>query len=240
VALGASVRAVIAAWRALPARQRLMLAGLAVLLVLVQVKQPYPATAPLHHLQTLALLLAAPFLLRRFPLSDAALACIVAFLVLHTVGGRYTYTNVPYDAVASAITGHSVSETFGFARNHYDRLVHFAYGALAVLPVREALVHHSGIGRRTALYIAVESVLAVSALYEIFEWLLTLTMEGSLATAYNGQQGDLWDAQKDMALAALGALLAAGALALRRKRNDGRDEGRLRLRADPLHGPGRE
>jgi putative membrane protein len=83
--------------------------------------------------------------------------------------------------------------------------------------VREALVRHAGLGRRTALYIALESVLAVSALYEILEWLITLTMEGSLATAYNGQQGDLWDAQKDMALAGLGALLAAGALAIRRR-----------------------
>jgi putative membrane protein len=210
----------IAAWRALPARQQLMLAGLALLLVLVQVKQPFPQTAPLHHLPTLALLLVAPFLLRRRPLSHAALACVILFYALHTIGGRYTYTNVPYDAVIQAVTGYNVSETFGFTRNHYDRLVHFAYGALAVLPVREALVRHAGLGRRTALYIAVESVVAVSALYEILEWLLTLTMEGSLATAYNGQQGDLWDAQKDMALAALGALLAAGAVAMRRKRHD--------------------
>lgn len=217
MALGAAVRSVTSAWRALPALQRAMLAGLAILLVLVQVKQPFPQTAPLHHLPTLALLLAAPFLLRRRPLSNAALACIILFLVLHTIGGRYTYTNVPYDAVARAVTGHTVSEVFGFTRNHYDRLVHFGYGLLAVLPVREALIRHVGLGRRTALYLAVESVLAVSAVYEIFEWLLTLTMEGSLATAYNGQQGDLWDAQKDMALAALGALLAAGALAMRRR-----------------------
>jgi len=209
------MRPMIAAWRALPERQRLMLAGLAILLALLQVKQPYPAVAPLHHLPTLALLLAAPFLLRRRPLSDPALACILLFLALHSIGGRWTYTNVPYDAVAEAISGRSVSEAFGFARNHYDRLVHFAYGLLAVLPVREALVRHAGFGRRSALYVAVESVLAVSALYEIFEWLLTLTMEGSLATAYNGQQGDLWDAQKDMALAGLGALLAAGAVAMR-------------------------
>lgn len=209
----------IAAWRALPARQRAMLAALAMLLALVQVKQPFPATAPLHHLPTLALLLAAPVLLRRRPLSDPALACIILFLVLHTVGGRYTYTNVPYDAVARAVTGSSVSETFGFARNHYDRLVHFAYGALAVLPVREALERHLRVSRRTAAYIAVESVLAVSALYEIFEWLLTLTMAGAVAEAYNGQQGDMWDAQKDMALAATGALLAAAALRLGRGSN---------------------
>lgn len=225
---------------ALPPAQKWMLAGLAVLLVLAQVKQPYPAVAPLHHLPTLVLILAAPILLRRRPLSDAALGCIILFFVLHTVGGRYTYTNVPYDAVARAITGQSVSEAFGFVRNHYDRLVHFAYGALAVLPIREALERHAAQRPRTSLYIAVESVLAVSALYEIVEWLFTLTMEGSVAVAYNGQQGDLWDAQKDMALAALGALLAAGGLAMRRNRNGGGDEGRLRLRADPLHGEGRE
>ncbi|HYI41398.1 MAG TPA: DUF2238 domain-containing protein [Allosphingosinicella sp.] len=223
----------------IPVRQWWMLAGLAGLLALVQVEQPFPRTAPLHHLPTLVLLLAAPFLLRRWALSDAALGCMILFLVLHTVGGRYTYTNVPYDAWIRALSGHGLSEMFGWSRNHYDRLVHFGYGALAILPVREALRRHAGLRPRLSLYIAVESVLAVSALYEIFEWLLTLTMEGSVATAYNGQQGDLWDAQKDMALAALGALLAAGALALRRK-HDGRDEGRLRLRADPLHGPDRE
>jgi len=233
------VRAVTGAWRALPGRQRLMLAGLALLLVLVQVKQPFPATAPLHHLPTLTLLLAAPFLLRRRPLSDPALACIILFFVLHTVGGRYTYTYVPYDGWVRALSGHTLSEMLGWSRNHYDRLVHFGYGALAIFPVREALRRHAGLSPRTSLYIAVESVLAVSALYEIIEWLVTLTMEGSVATDYNGQQGDLWDAQKDMALAALGALLAAGALAMRRM-NDGRDEGRLRLRPDPLHGEGRE
>lgn len=229
----------IAAWRALSVRQRRILAGLGGLLAAVQIAQPFPKTAPLHHLPTLLALLAAPLLLRRWPLSDRALACIVLFLVLHTLGGRYTYTNVPYDAWATALSGHSLSEAFGWTRNHYDRLVHFGYGALAVLPVYEALRRHAGLRPRLSLYIAVESVLAVSASYEVFEWLLTLTMEGSVATAYNGQQGDLWDAQKDMALAALGASLSAGALAMRRM-YDGRDEGRLRLRTDPLHSADRE
>jgi putative membrane protein len=213
------VRRLKAAWAALPPAQKGLVAGLAALLLLVQVDQPYPAVAPLHHLPTLVLLAAAPFLLARWPLPTAAVACIAGFFALHTIGGRWTYTDVPYDALARAVTGQGISEAFGFTRNHYDRLVHFGYGALAVLPVREALIRHSGLGRRTALYLAVASVLAVSAVYEIIEWLFTLTMEGSLATDYNGQQGDLWDAQKDMALAGLGALLAAGALAMRR-RND--------------------
>jgi putative membrane protein len=205
------------AWAALPRAQRAILAGLAALLLLVQIDQPYPAVAPLHHLPTLALLVAAPFLLARRPMTTAAVACVAGFFALHTIGGRWTYTDVPYDALARALTGHWVNETFGFERNHYDRLVHFAYGLLAVLPVREALLRHFGLGRRTALYIAVESVLAVSLLYEVFEWLLTLGMAGAVADRYNGQQGDIWDAQKDMALATFGALAAATWLALRRR-----------------------
>jgi putative membrane protein len=137
--------------------------------------------------------------------------------VLHTIGGRYTYTNVPYDALAEALTGHTISDIFGFTRNHYDRLVHLAYGLLAVLPVREALRRHLGVSPGLALYVAVESVLAVSLLYELVEWLLALTVAGPAAEFYNGQQGDPWDAQKDMALALLGALVAAVILGLRRR-----------------------
>lgn len=209
-------------WAALPPSQKYMLAGLAALLLVVQIDQPYPAVAPLHHLPTLILLVAAPVLLARWALSNAAVACIAGFFALHTIGGRWTYTDVPYDALAGALTGRTISETFGFARNHYDRLVHLAYGLLAVLPVREALIRHLGIGRRTALYIAVESVLAVSLLYEVFEWLLTLGMAGAVADRYNGQQGDMWDAQKDMALAAFGVVGAAIWLAWRRGEKDGR------------------
>lgn len=73
------------------------------------------------------------------------------FLALHSLGGRYTYTDVPYDAVAQAIFGRTVSETFGFERNHYDRLVHLSYGLLAVRPGCEALQRHIGIARRTAV-----------------------------------------------------------------------------------------
>lgn len=212
------------AWASLPSAQKWMLAGLAALLLVVQIDQPYPAVAPLHHLPTLALLVTAPFLLARWPMPTAAVACAAGFFALHTIGGRWTYTNVPYDALAEVLTGRTLSEAFGFARNHYDRLVHLAYGLLAVLPAREALARHLGLGRRTALYIAVESVLAVSLLYEVLEWMLTLGMAGATADRYNGQQGDIWDAQKDMALAAFGACTAAAWLALRGRR--GEEDGR--------------
>lgn len=194
----------------LPRAQWAMLAALGALLLACQIDQPFAHTAWLHHVPTLIVLLAAPFALRRWPISNAALACLALFLALHTIGGRYTYSHVPYDQLARALTGTSISEAFGLSRNHYDRLVHLSYGLLTILPVREALERHVGLTRRVALYIAFESVLAVSAVYEIFEWLLTLAAAGPTAAAYNGQQGDIWDAQKDMALAAAGALIALG------------------------------
>ena len=200
------------AWRSLPGSQRLLLAALAALFLIVQVDQPFPETAWLHHMPTAILLLASPWLLSRWPLSTASLACIILFLALHTIGGRYSYSAVPYDEVIRALTGTSISETFGLSRNHWDRLVHLSYGLLAVAPIRELLERHLGVMPRLALYFAVESVFAVSALYETVEWLMTLLVAGPTAYAYNGQQGDMWDAQKDMALAGLGALimLAAG------------------------------
>jgi len=189
-----------------------MLGALVILLAVVQIDSPYPAVAPLHHIPTLVLIVSAPFLLRRYPLSTAAIAAVVVFFALHTVGGRYTYTNVPYDDWATDLFGRSLSDITGWSRNHYDRLVHLAYGLLAVLPTREFLRRHLGIGDRLALYIAIESVIAVSAVYELFEWGLSIVLAGPLANDYNGQQGDVWDAQKDMALATLGALAAATAI----------------------------
>ena len=187
--------------------QRLLLGLLLALLLLAQVDQPYPAIAPLQHTPTAVLLLAAPWLLRRWPLSTPALACIILFLALHTLGGRYIYSNVPYDEWARALTGRGLSEAFGWTRNHYDRLVHFAFGLLSVVPLAEVARRYGGLSRRGAMLAVAGWVLALSCLYEIFEWLLTIVAAGETADRYNGQQGDIWDAQKDMALAALGAVM---------------------------------
>ena len=198
-----------------PRPQLLMLGALAVALALAQIDQPYPAVAPLHHIPTLILLVSAPFILRRWPMSNGAVACVLLFFALHTLGGRYTYTMVPYDDWAKTLFGTSVSEALGFERNHYDRLVHFSYGLLAVAPTREFLIRHLRISNRLALYIAIESVIAVSAVYELFEWFLSIVLAGPMAADYNGQQGDIWDAQKDMALASIGAIIAATFLSFR-------------------------
>ena len=190
-----------------PPAQRRLSGLLLVLLLFAQIDQPYPEIALLQHIPTMLLIVASPWLLRRWPMSTASVACIVAFMALHTLGGRYAYSNVPYDDWARALTGTSLSDAFGWTRNHYDRLVHFAFGALSVIPVAEIARRWGGLGPRGAVMTVLAWVLATSCLYEIFEWLLTIVAAGATADRYNGQQGDIWDAQKDMALATLGAIL---------------------------------
>ena len=188
-----------------------MIGGLALLVAVANIRQPFPDVAPLHHIPTLALLAGSPFLLRRWPLSTANVACLSAFLALHTIGGRYTYSNLPYDAWFEALTGQSI----GFSRNNYDRFVHLAFGLLAVPPGFEVLRRHGKLGPALALTGAVGFVVVLGAFYEMFEWVLTLVLAGPLADDYNGQQGDIWDAQKDQLLALAGALVSAAIVRLR-------------------------
>jgi putative membrane protein len=147
-------------------------------------------------------------LLRRWPMSTRSLACIIGFFALHTLAGRYIYSYVPYDVWTTVLTGHPLSAAFGWHRNHFDRLVYFCFGLLLSGPITEMLRRHMGLPPRLAAYVSVEFVLAFSCLYEVFEWLLTVVLAGPDADAYNGQQGDIWDAQKDMVLAGIGACVA--------------------------------
>lgn len=191
-------------WGALPASQLRMIIVLALAVMLANVRQPYPDIAPLQHIPTVLLILAAPIVLRRWPLSNGSVACLLAFLLLHTLAGRYTYSNVPYDAWGRALLGVSIDRTFGLVRNDFDRLVHLSFGLFAIRPFAEAARRYGGMRRKAAIVAAFLFVGAVSALYEIFEWLLTIVLAPGMADEYNGQQGDMWDSQKDMAIALLG------------------------------------
>ncbi|MPT48136.1 MAG: DUF2238 domain-containing protein [Sphingobium sp.] len=204
-------------WHSLPVVQRGTIIIVLIAVGLANVGQPYPFLAPLQHVPTVLLALAAPWLIRRWQLSTVSVISIGLFFLVHTLGGRYIYSNVPYDEWALALTGHGLSEVFGWNRNHYDRLVHFLFGLLWTLPVCRALMARHGMTRALGLWAGFAFIGLGSALYEIFEWLLTLVAEGNTADYYNGQQGDMWDAQKDMALAQLGSLTAIIAAKLRRK-----------------------
>ena len=210
-----------AVWKSLPIAQRRMILLLIGAIAAAQINQPFPELAPLQHGPTIALALAAPWLLRRWPLSNGAMACITLFLLLHTLGGRYIYSYVPYDDWARSMTGHDLSGTFGWQRNGYDRLVHFAFGLLLTHPLAQIARRQGGMSLGWSLVFGFVTIGFISAFYESFEWLLTLMAEGETADWYNGQQGDVWDPQKDMAAAQVGALIALLILGLRRHRQGG-------------------
>lgn len=164
----------------------------------------------IEQLLVIAALAGVALVQRRFQLSASASLQLCGFLVLHQIGAHYTYSQVPYEEAWQALTGFRLDEALGLQRNHYDRLVHFAYGLLLARPVREVVQGLSGLRGWRSAYVALEFVLASSAGYELMEWLGADLLAEDAGEAFVGAQGDPWDAQKDMALAFLGALLSLG------------------------------
>jgi len=145
------------------------------------------------------LLVVLPFVLWSFriPLSDASYLLVFAFLAMHEYGTHYGY-QVPWMDGAGA-------------RNAFDRLVHVAFGALLVLPVRDALRRTGKADGGWASFLAVALLLAAAALYEVTEWIGALLFYEGPAERFLGHQGDPLDATKDLALALAGSL---GAMAV--------------------------
>jgi putative membrane protein len=167
----------------------------------------------------LALLLALVFTHARFAFSNLSCVLVFAFLMLHVVGSHYTYSAVP--------AGDWLRDAFDLSRNHYDRLVHFAFGLLLAYPLRELTlrrVHAHGLWSYLGPLMA---VMAFSGSYEIIEWGAARLVNPDLGMAYVGAQGDIWDGQKDMVLALLGACMAMGIAWLVRART-GREPYQLR------------
>lgn len=196
----------------------LALAVLALLLAATLVDAPWPREQGLQQFGTAGGVACYVVAWRRWKASNTALLLFAAFLALHVVGARWIYSYVPYDDACEALFGCRPGERLGWSRNHYERFVHAAYGVLALPLFAEAVEKELALARRAALAIAVTIVIATSALYELGEWLVALVAAPDHADRYLGQQGDAWDAQKDMALATAGACVTAVVLALRRTR----------------------
>jgi putative membrane protein len=145
---------------------------------------------------------------KALPLSRISYTLIFLFLCLHTVGAHYTYSLVPYDAWLEALSGGTLSSLTGWQRNHFDRLVHLAYGLLLAYPAREVFLRVADVRGFWGYYLPLDVVMATSMLYELIEWGAASAFGGDLGVAYLGTQGDPWDAQKDMALATVGAITA--------------------------------
>jgi putative membrane protein len=173
------------------------------------------AVAPLDRadwlLENLPVFVAVPLAVatyHRFRFSDAAYVQATVFALLHVIGSHYTYSEVPL--------GWWLARAGDLGRNHYDRIVHFAFGLLMLRPIAELALREVH-GRAARAYLAVAAVALWSVLYEVTEWIVASIADPAAGTAYLGTQGDQWDAQKDMALACLGGVLSAVADARRRR-----------------------
>jgi putative membrane protein len=136
-----------------------------------------------------------------------AYVSLFVFFTLHVIGAHYTYSEVPYDVWSQSLTGHSLDRALGFSRNHYDRFVHFAYGLLLALPSVELLDRRAPPRGLWRWLLPILFVSSHSVIYEMIEWGAAAIFGGDLGVAYLGTQGDEWDAQKDMFLASLGAVI---------------------------------
>ena len=145
---------------------------------------------------------------RKLLMSRVSYTLVFLFLCIHAVGAHYTYSEVPYDDWIRALTGHSLNEAMGWERNHFDRFVHFLYGLLMAYPLREFFLRVADVRGFWGYFLPLDFTLSTSALYELIEWGAAEAFGGELGAAYLGTQGDIWDAHKDMALAASGALIA--------------------------------
>ena len=154
-------------------------------------------------LEVFPIFLAIPLLVgtaRRFPLTPLAYRLLFLHALILMIGGHYTYAKVP--------VGFWVQDALHLGRNHYDRLGHFAQGFVPAIIAREVLLRRSPLQRGKWLFFLVTCVcLAVSASYELIEWLAAI-LGGSSADAFLGTQGDVWDTQWDMFMALVGALAA--------------------------------
>jgi putative membrane protein len=137
---------------------------------------------------------------RRFAFSNLSYGLFGLFLTLHLVGAHYTYTETPF--------GSWLQDALDLSRNHYDRIVHFAFGLLIAHPFRELHLRAVGVRREWSYLMVVVTVLGFSGFYETLEAIVAVIVSPELGAAYLGTQGDEWDAQKDTALAFAGSVLA--------------------------------
>lgn len=185
------------------------------LLIITCIHPVYPNEIFLQHIPTVIMIAFFIYVTIKNNLSNKAFLCLVLLITFHIIGARWNYSNTPYNQWIKSVSGFDLHEFFGFKRNHYDRLVHFVYGLFMIIPASEIYNRWLNLPAKFSKHVAFLFVLASSLVYELMEWGIAIVMSPEQAEAYNGQQGDWWDAQKDMALAMFGALLTLVILRLK-------------------------
>jgi len=183
--------------------QKLLSTLLGVYVLLCAVLAIAPIDRPTWFVENLTVWIIVSVLLflyyRGIRFSNTAYLLMSVLIFLHTIGGHYTFAEVPFDWITNL---------FGFERNHYDRIAHFTVGFYAY-PIAEWLLEKRLVANRFLLFTYPVFVIATIAMsYEFVEWIFAVNAAPDAAADYLGSQGDIWDAQKDMLADTLGALIA--------------------------------
>jgi putative membrane protein len=130
-------------------------------------------------------------------LSDASYLCIFFFVLLHLYGAFYAYTQ-------NAL-GAWLQNTYHLWRNPYDRIVHFSFGFFMAYPFRELLINKFRVPTRASWLMPIEIAFSLGTVFELIEWGVSEFTTTATGETYVATQGDVWDAQKDITMAAIGA-----------------------------------
>ncbi|TQV61651.1 MAG: DUF2238 domain-containing protein [Sulfurovum sp.] len=161
----------------------------------------------LHSSLTIIALMVLWFYHKKYAINERDFALMMLFLTLHTVAGYWLYSNVPYERWSQSLFGVSLNEFLGWERNNFDRLIHLFYGICITPFIISHFSNVKKVEKKTAFWIAIGLIVITSVIYEWLEWLVAISLSPHDAEAYNGQQGDMWDAHKDMLLATLGGMV---------------------------------
>jgi len=146
------------------------------------------------------------FTYKWFRFTNLSYLLMLIFFCLHTYAAHYTYEGTPID--------HWLKSAFHTKRSYYDRVVHFAFGLLLALPFLELFKSKVKLHGIWLYMVPIVVILGFSALFEILEMLAALISGSGGEAKFVGMQGDVFDTQKDMALAFLGGVASMGILAL--------------------------
>ena len=162
----------------------------------------------LHQVGTVLMLILLVISFKKIGLDFLSFNFYLGFLFIHILAAHYLYSYVPYNDWIKAIFHFDLDHFFGWQRNMYDRLVHFSYGFL-LYPFfyRCFQVWFPTAQPRTLFLLVLQFVMASSMAYELIEWAIAIGMSPEAAEKYNGQQGDMWDAHKDMLMATIGTII---------------------------------
>lgn len=187
----------------------LILSAIFFIVFLILAISPYDrADWALENVAVLVFALVMAFTYKKFSFSRISYSLIFIFLCLHEVGAHYTYAQVPYDSFFMNTFNFSLNELMGWERNHFDRFVHFLYGLFMAYPFREVYCRFTNSKGFWGYFFPLLFTITASFSFELLEWAAAEVFGGELGMLFLGTQGDIWDAHKDMGLAALGAIIA--------------------------------